>query len=648
MHQASQLTSGADLTLSSGGSVVFDGVLDLHQESHEKSKSSWAWQSAKGQGNTDQTLIQSQLQAQGELIIRAAEGVQIDVREINQQTVSQTIDAMVAAEPGLAWLKEMEARGDVDWRHVKEVHDSFSYSHSGLGAGAQLVIAIVVAAMVGPGASALAGGGTAGAVTGAVATSAATNAVVSTVNNRGDLGAVFDDITSSDAVKGYVVAGATAGLTAGVYDNLLGTKTNELTGQVVVDLSTVEGVGRFAANQALQGSTSTALYRALGEDSDFSQVLGNALVNTFAAYGFNLVGDLGDRYQLPSGSAEKVVLHALMGGLAAEAYGGDFASGALVAGVNELVVADLNAQFAGLPDEQRTALLVMSSQLIGVLSAALLDPDGREDQLETGAWVAANATNYNFLNHADMAEFVDELDRCQGNEACQFDVWQGLGYDDLSLENQARALDTGGIIVARDTMAQIAGGLDVLMAVNCSTVSCETYKSVLTERALEAYSYASDISGDFEPALAMFTAGIGAGSRVPSRPPGSTPAVGSASVQKAVDYLAGVRGAKEPTRFIDGVKVVDQKTGQVLQGTVDLGPTLDRIKSGGSFPHRNDGSIFQNRAGDLPQKPAGYYTEYVHPTPGVSGPGPQRIVVGKGGEMYYTADHYKTFVPINK
>ncbi|WP_442969193.1 ribonuclease domain-containing protein [Pseudomonas sp. Q1-7] len=75
---------------------------------------------------------------------------------------------------------------------------------------------------------------------------------------------------------------------------------------------------------------------------------------------------------------------------------------------------------------------------------------------------------------------------------------------------------------------------------------------------------------------------------------------------------------------------------------------MDRIKSGGSFPHRNDGSIFQNRAGDLPIKPAGYYTEYVHPTPGISGPGPQRIVVGKGGEMYCTADHYKTFIPIKK
>lgn len=38
--------------------------------------------------------------------------------------------------------------------------------------------------------------------------------------------------------------------------------------------------------------------------------------------------------------------------------------------------------------------------------------------------------------------------------------------------------------------------------------------------------------------------------------------------------------------------------------------------------------------------------EYVHPTPGVDGPGPQRIVVGKCGEMYYTADHYEAFISI--
>jgi guanyl-specific ribonuclease Sa len=84
-----------------------------------------------------------------------------------------------------------------------------------------------------------------------------------------------------------------------------------------------------------------------------------------------------------------------------------------------------------------------------------------------------------------------------------------------------------------------------------------------------------------------------------------------------------------------------------MTGNVNVGPTLDRIKSGGSFPHRNDGAIFRNDQGLLPKRPAGYYREYVHPTPGVNGPGPQRIVAGKGGELYYTPDHYQTFIPLN-
>jgi filamentous hemagglutinin len=49
----------------------------------------------------------------------------------------------------------------------------------------------------------------------------------------------------------------------------------------------------------------------------------------------------------------------------------------------------------------------------------------------------------------------------------------------------------------------------------------------------------------------------------------------------------------------------------------------------------------------LPAKPAGFYKEYVVPTPGVKGPGPQRIVAGSDGKMYYTPDHYDSFIPIN-
>jgi RHS repeat-associated protein len=100
------------------------------------------------------------------------------------------------------------------------------------------------------------------------------------------------------------------------------------------------------------------------------------------------------------------------------------------------------------------------------------------------------------------------------------------------------------------------------------------------------------------------------------------------------------------TDFIAGAKVTSR--GRVVaEGVVDVRPTLERIRTGTPHPHVNDGAIFQNREGLLPAKPNGYYREYVHPTPGVNGAGPQRIVVGAEGELYYTPDHYATFIPLN-
>ncbi|TBU96486.1 hypothetical protein DNJ95_19135, partial [Stutzerimonas kirkiae] len=293
-------------------------------------------------------------------------GLQIDIKEVNRQTVSQTIEAMVQADPELAWLKEMEQRGDIDWRRVKEVHDSFKYSHSGLGGAAMMIIAIVVAyftadaasgligsaagagagsgsAMAAAGSSAMVSAGTAVGTMGAgwanvaltaVATSATSSAAISTVNNRGDLGAVFKDVTSSDALKGYLVTGVTAGLTAGLYDQWTGTETAASStsnavgantplsnaGTVSVPgsgLSSWSGVGQFAANQALQNTTSAALSKLVGQDGSFSDALQSTLANTFMAAGFNWIGDqsLPGKWDLQDGSVAKAGLHAVMGGL---------------------------------------------------------------------------------------------------------------------------------------------------------------------------------------------------------------------------------------------------------------------------------------------------------------------------------------------
>jgi len=76
--------------------------------------------------------------------------------------------------------------------------------------------------------------------------------------------------------------------------------------------------------------------------------------------------------------------------------------------------------------------------------------------------------------------------------------------------------------------------------------------------------------------------------------------------------------------------------------------TLARIDGGGPFPHRQDGSVFQNREGRLPQRPHGYYREYTVPTRGASNRGARRLVVGSDGDTWYTSDHYRTLVRIDE
>lgn len=71
--------------------------------------------------------------------------------------------------------------------------------------------------------------------------------------------------------------------------------------------------------------------------------------------------------------------------------------------------------------------------------------------------------------------------------------------------------------------------------------------------------------------------------------------------------------------------------------------TLSLIRGGGPFPYARDGAVFVNREGGLPRRVRGYYREYTVPSPAARDRGPRRIVAGRGGELYYTDDHYRTF-----
>ncbi|MFC6066819.1 ribonuclease [Streptomyces ochraceiscleroticus] len=72
--------------------------------------------------------------------------------------------------------------------------------------------------------------------------------------------------------------------------------------------------------------------------------------------------------------------------------------------------------------------------------------------------------------------------------------------------------------------------------------------------------------------------------------------------------------------------------------------TLDLIEKGGPYPYPQDGGVFSNREGVLPQQSSGYYHEYTVETPGSPDRGARRIVTGEQtDEDYYTSDHYASF-----
>ncbi|TDP96289.1 ribonuclease domain-containing protein [Labedaea rhizosphaerae] len=79
----------------------------------------------------------------------------------------------------------------------------------------------------------------------------------------------------------------------------------------------------------------------------------------------------------------------------------------------------------------------------------------------------------------------------------------------------------------------------------------------------------------------------------------------------------------------------------------EVGDTWRLIVKGGPYPYREDGQTFQNREGLLPHEKTGYYREYTVDTPGSDDRGAQRLIYGSGKELYYTADHYKSFVVVD-
>ncbi len=125
----------------------------------------------------------------------------------------------------------------------------------------------------------------------------------------------------------------------------------------------------------------------------------------FLIAAFHAVGDLAEGkwadVKWEDGSPEKIALHAVVGGLLNEATGGDFATGALAAGVNEALIERLSGVIEG-----DKSLELAVSQLIGVAAATVTGGDPAK-----AAELAKNATAYNRQLHPDEKRLARELAR---------------------------------------------------------------------------------------------------------------------------------------------------------------------------------------------------------------------------------------------
>lgn len=94
------------------------------------------------------------------------------------------------------------------------------------------------------------------------------------------------------------------------------------------------------------------------------------------------------------------------------------------------------------------------------------------------------------------------------------------------------------------------------------------------------------------------------------------------------------------------------ESGLPVRALTSLPPQVDQtwrlVQEGGPYPHpERDGASFGNREGELPDERRDYYHEYTVPTPGSADRGPRRLVTGERSEVYYTSDHYESFVVVD-
>ncbi len=234
-------SQGADT--SQPGQLILGAAVYTTETRHtEKTTAAGVWQKQSGQGSTTQTAQQTQVNGQLKVASTVEVTAQLGLKPGQSSTEQMQV---LSQQPGLSYLKDLQANPKVNWSQLQLAQDQWQYSQQGLTPAGAALLSIAIAAYTGGMGSGLMGsttatatgtattlGGTAlASTTAATATTAAVTtytaagaalnagfsalavqAGVALVNNGGDIGKTLQALGSSESIKNILIAMGSAGL----------------------------------------------------------------------------------------------------------------------------------------------------------------------------------------------------------------------------------------------------------------------------------------------------------------------------------------------------------------------------------------------------------------------------------------------------
>ena len=280
------------------------------------------------------------------------------------------------------------------------------------GIGTLIATAVTTYLTAGAGSALAASLGTTGAS--AATTAAITNAVIANTSiqasnmilSNGKVKFDIDSLTKS-------VLSAGIGSMASSYINSSTYLTNSnLISSNYLDISYAD-----IANTLSSSAIQSGIYGTNFKDSLLSNISSNT-----GNYLFDRAGDIGVITNSKDGSLTKTALHSLIGGSVNAIQGESFINGAVISGINEM----LSPLSKNLNKNEQ----ILTSQLIGILSGAIINSEAGAKQ---GYNLTTSAEMYNRQLHKEEIEFIKE-------KAQEFAIENGISKDEAISRLSSQAL----------------------------------------------------------------------------------------------------------------------------------------------------------------------------------------------------------------